>query len=98
MSAKKEQTTHLIHKQYVDNPTKYNTGDIVTIEPKERNHEWIVMGEDDTHLHLLALNNTSLKYGIFKRAENLSIVVRVKPAEQYSFSHAGQLTKSKYEP
>ena len=89
MSAKKEQTTHLIQKQYVANPTQYNTGDIVTVEPKERNHDWIVMGEDDTHLHLLALNNTSQQHGIFKRAENLSIVVMVKPAEQPSFSHAG---------
>ena len=89
MSAKKEQTTHLIQKQYVANPTQYNAGDIVTVEPKERNHDWIVMGEDDTHLHLLALNNTSQKFGIFKRAENLSIVVMVKPAEQPSFSCAG---------
>jgi hypothetical protein len=89
MNEKKEQTTHLIRKEYVANPTKYNAGDIVTVEPKERNHEWIVMGEDDTHLHLLALNNTSQQYSVFKRAENLSILVMVKPAEQPPYSHAG---------
>ena len=89
LAEKKLNTTSLIHKEYVDNPTKYNQGDIVTVEPKERNHEWIVIGEDDTHLHLLALNNTSQLYGIFKRAENLSILKMVRAADQPVFSTVG---------
>ena len=86
MGEKEEQTTHLINKQYVANPSKYNHGDIVTVESKARNHEWIVMGEDNTHLHLLALNNTSMQCGIFKRDENLSAITLVKPAEQPTYS------------
>ena len=85
MGIKQRHTTHLINKRFVVNPTKYNTGDIVTVEPKERNHEWIVMGEDDTHLHLLALNNTSQRLGIFKQDINLSILTLVKSAEQLKY-------------
>ena len=89
LAEKKLNTTSLIHKEYVDNPTKYNRGDIITVEPNNQNHEWIVMGEDDTHLHILALNNTSQQYGIYKRAENLSILTLVKASDQPVISTVG---------